>query len=57
MLKRLKKCGIDLAGSIFNADKGYDGEDNYYRSIFGMRMLPDIKQRERERENKRQEQR
>jgi hypothetical protein len=50
MLKRLKKCGIDLAGSIFNADKGYDGEDNYYRSIFGMRMLPNIKQRERERE-------
>jgi hypothetical protein len=47
MLNRLKKCnssGIDLAGSIFNADRGYDGEDNY-RSVFGMHMLPNIKQR------------
>jgi hypothetical protein len=44
MLNRLKKCGIDLAGSIFNADRGYDGEDKY-KSVFGMHMLPNIKQR------------
>src|SRR6476619_1113457 len=25
MLNRLKKYGVDLAGSIFNGDKGYDG--------------------------------
>ena len=32
MLNRLKKYGVDLAGSIFNADKGYDGEgtSNHY---------------------------
>ena len=29
MLNRLKKYGVDLAGSIFNADKGYDGERNF----------------------------
>lgn len=44
MLNRLKKCGVDLAGSIFNADRGYDGEKNF-QSIFGMEMLPNIKQR------------
>ena len=44
MLNRLKKCGVDLAGSIFNADRRYDGEDNY-KSVFGMHMLPNIKQR------------
>ena len=30
----LKKCGVDLAGSIFNADRGYDGDKNF-QSIFG----------------------
>ena len=35
MLNRLKKCGVNLAGSIFNADRGYDGEKNF-QSIFGM---------------------
>lgn len=30
----LKKCGVDLAGSIFNADSGYDGDKNF-QSIFG----------------------
>lgn len=44
MLNRLKKCGVDLAGSIFNADRGYDGDKNF-QSIFGMEMLPNIKQR------------
>ena len=34
----------DLAGSIFNADRGYDGDKNF-QSIFGMEMLPNIKQR------------
>ena len=44
MLNRLKKYGINLAGSIFNADSGYDGENNY-KSIFMMNMFPNIKQR------------
>ena len=45
MLNRLKKYGVDLAGSIFNADRGYDdGEDNY-KSVFSMYMLPNIKPR------------
>ena len=44
MLNRLKKCGVDLVGSIFNADRGYDGDKNF-QSIFGMEMLPNIKQR------------
>jgi hypothetical protein len=47
MLNRFKKCGVVvdlLAGSIFNADSGYDGENNY-KSIFMMNMFPNIKQR------------
>ena len=44
MLNRLKKYGINLAGSIFNADSGYDGENNY-KSIFMMKMFPNIRQR------------
>jgi hypothetical protein len=44
MLNRLKKWGVDLAGSIFNADRGYDGNKNF-QSVFGMDMLPNIKQR------------
>lgn len=44
MLNRLKKYGVDLAGSIFNVDRGYDGEDNY-KSVFSMYMLPNIKPR------------
>jgi hypothetical protein len=43
MLNRLKKCGVDLAGSIFNADRGYDNYKNF-QSIFDMEMLPNIKQ-------------
>ena len=47
MLNRLKKCGVIvdlLAGSTFNADSGYDGENNY-KSIFMMNMFPNIKHR------------
>ena len=44
MLNRLKKYGVDLAGSIFNADKAYDGERNF-KSLFDICMLPNIKQR------------
>jgi hypothetical protein len=44
MLNRLKKYGVDLAGSIFNADKAYDGERNF-ESLFGICVLPNIKQR------------
>jgi hypothetical protein len=43
MLNRLKKCGVDLAGLIFNADKGYDGERNF-ESLSGIYVLPNIKQ-------------
>lgn len=38
MLNRLKKYGVDLAGSIFNADKAYDGERNF-ESLFGICVL------------------
>jgi hypothetical protein len=44
MLNRLKKYGVDLAGSIFNGDSGYDGNKNF-QSVFGMNMLPNIRQR------------
>jgi hypothetical protein len=44
MLNRLKKYRLDLAGSIFNADKAYDGERNF-ESLFGICVLPNIKQR------------
>jgi hypothetical protein len=44
MLNRLKKYGVDLSGSIFNADKAYDGERNF-QSLFGICVLPNIKQR------------
>lgn len=46
MLNKLKKYGVDLllAGSVFNADTGYDAEDNC-KSVFGMDMLPNIKQK------------
>ena len=44
MLNRLKKYGVDLAGSIFNADKAYDGERNF-ESLFGIYVIPNIKQR------------
>jgi hypothetical protein len=50
MLNRLKKCGVDLAGSIFNADRGYDGNKNF-QSVFDMNMLPNIKQRKNARTN------
>ena len=34
VINRLKKYGINLAGSIFNADSGYDdGEKNYSQSL------------------------
>jgi hypothetical protein len=36
MLNRLKKYGVDLAGSIFNGDKGYDAESNF-ESLFDIR--------------------
>jgi hypothetical protein len=35
MLNRLKKYGVDLAGSIFKAGKRYDGERNF-ESSFGI---------------------
>jgi hypothetical protein len=33
MLNRLKKCEVDLAGSIFNADRRYDGDKNLSANI------------------------
>jgi hypothetical protein len=45
ILNKLKKYVVDLlAGSTFNADSRYDAEDNC-KSMFGMDMLPNIKQR------------
>ncbi len=44
MLYGLKRYGVGLAGSIFNADSGYDGEDNY-KLISMMHIIPNIKQR------------
>lgn len=45
MLNRMKRIGIDLKGSIFDADKGYDSDDRC-RQIFEMGMTPNISQRE-----------
>jgi hypothetical protein len=44
MLSRMRKIGIDLKGSIFDADKGYDSDDRC-KQIFEMEMLPNISQR------------
>lgn len=44
MLNRMKRIGIDLRGSIFDADKGYDSDDRC-KQIFEMKMLPNISQR------------
>ena len=44
MLNRMKRLGIDLRGSILDADKGYDSDDRC-RQIFEMQMLPNISQR------------
>jgi hypothetical protein len=43
MLNRLKKYRVELAGSIFNADKTYDGERNF-ESLFDICVLPNIEQ-------------
>jgi len=40
----MKRIGIDLRGSIFDADKGHDSDDRC-RQIFEMEMLPNISQR------------
>jgi hypothetical protein len=44
MLIRLKKYGVDLAGSIFDGDKGYDAESKF-ESLFSINVFPNIKQR------------
>ena len=40
LLKKFKK----MKGSVFDADKGYDAEENFKR-VFELMMLPNIKQR------------
>ena len=45
MLNKLKKYGVNLAGSIFDADTAYDSNDNC-KSMFDMDMIPNIKQKE-----------
>jgi hypothetical protein len=46
MLNKLKKkYGVDLAGSIFDADMAYDSNDNC-KSMFEMDIIPNIKQKE-----------
>ena len=44
MLNKMRKLGIDLKGSLFDADKGYDSDDRC-KQIFEMGMLPNISQR------------
>ena len=44
MLNRMRNLGIDLKGSIFDADKGYDSDERC-RQVFEMQMLPNISQR------------
>ena len=44
MLGRMKHLGISCGGSVFCADRGYDS-DRTCRMIFGMGMIPNIKQR------------
>lgn len=45
MLKRIKKFGFDFSGRYFNADRGYDSDENC-REIFESGMVPNIKQRQ-----------
>ncbi len=45
MLKKLKRFGFDFSGRYFNADRGYDSDENS-REIFESGMLPNIRQRE-----------
>ena len=44
MLGRIRRLGIPVRGSVFCADRGYDSDENC-RAVFGMGMIPHIKQR------------
>lgn len=44
MLEKIKKFGFDFSGQYFNADRGYDSEENF-RELFASGMIPNIKQR------------
>ena len=44
MLRRMKKLGMSCRDSIFCADRGYDSDESC-KMIFGMGMIPNIKQR------------
>ena len=44
MLKKISQSGINMMGRIFNADRGYDSDENC-KEVLQMQMLPNIKQR------------
>ncbi len=44
LIEKIKKTGIAFSGSRFNADKGYDSDENF-RLVFDVGMTPNIKQR------------
>ena len=44
MLAEIRRRGFDIAGCVFDCDKGYDSDHNC-RLIFEMGMTPNIKQR------------
>ena len=44
MLDGMRRHGPEPAPSLFNADRGYDSDENF-RMLFGMSMIPNIKQR------------
>jgi hypothetical protein len=47
----VKKAGINIAGSIFSLDSGYDSVSNR-KHIFNLKMKPNIKENKRNRKNK-----
>ena len=44
MLRKIRRHGFDVSGRFFNADRGYDSDDNC-KELFWMGMIPNIKQR------------
>ena len=51
MIKGLNQCGIDVTGSIQNADKGFDSKQ-FRRAIQGRKMKPNIIENTRNRKTK-----
>ncbi|MCE2498992.1 MAG: transposase [Nitrosopumilaceae archaeon] len=45
MLEKIRKFGFDFSGRYFNADRGYDSDDNFEK-VFESGMIPNIRQRQ-----------